>query len=140
MSTLLGDAEYKVATLSEDLGIVHDLAERRIPPAERILASYPVEEGEGDADEWSRPIDWRSVINGVLIWNSGQGRVPEGARNHRADQEEDESDPELQRQLASDLAVGGVELAEFHARSAYLRQHYKHMRLGKEELEERVQR
>jgi hypothetical protein len=140
VGALLGDAEYKVSTLSEDLGIVHDLAERGIPPAERVLASYPLGKAEGDAEEWSRPIDWRSVINGVLIWHLGKVGFPIVPETAAPTTKEDENGFEMQRQLAIDLAVGGVELAEFHTHSAYLREHYKHMRLGKEELEERVQR
>jgi len=126
---LLGDAEYKPEVLETDLDLVCVLAQREIPPAERIL---PVEAAysPGPDDEWSAPIDWRSILNGVLIWHCKQTGSPALERSPAP--RASGSDGDNRRRDFVRLAAGGIELSEFHTRASTLRRQYDHMRLDSE--------
>jgi len=140
---LLGEAEYTPEMLNGDLDLVRRLSQRGTPPAERIVAldSPPSHEERPTAGEWSRPIDWRSILNGVLIWHLTQFDPPKvGEGTGGGEVGGNGSGRAEHRRLAVKLAVGGIELSEFHIRSTYLREHYAHMRIHESELEKRVTR
>lgn len=141
---LLKGCDYQVDVFRRERPLVFELADRGVPPVERIIAVEDLSEDEPDRDAacWSEPLDWRSILNGMLLWHlrkqgfptvEGFGENPEERRKAR----ERASVRVENRELASRLAVGGIELSEFHTRAVHLREQYRQMRLD-EELEERM--
>ncbi|MEA2189738.1 MAG: hypothetical protein QOK16_4749 [Solirubrobacteraceae bacterium] len=106
-----GEVEYTPKQLAEDLPEVLRLAELGVPPCERITAF----EAPGREDEpgiWSREIDWRSVLNGVLLRFLTTHGTPSVCRNAARDRD---------RTRATRLALGAIELAEFQRQARALR-------------------
>jgi hypothetical protein len=142
---LLGDWEYRPGALRNDLPLIFELADQEVPPAERIVA---VEEPTGAAPRaegaWSTPLDWRSILNGMLLWhlkNHGFPVVTEVGEDlkARAAALEQERARFRHRETAARVAVSGIELAQFHERALHARQQFDSMRLP-DELEERMYR
>lgn len=132
---LLGDQEFEPKTLHSDLDLVVDLASQGVPPAERIVAvdSRRRDSARGDG-EWSEPLDWRSILNGTLLWHLREHGVPaveplpdeatarQAALRRRRQRAE-------HRKHAAQLAAGGIELSEFHGRAQRLNAQLGGMRL-----------
>lgn len=143
---LLRDQEYEPAVLQQDLALVFELADRGVPPSQRIIA---VEDGPpggsmGDEGEWSLPLDWRSILNGTLLWHlTTQGFPTISAEpvdaNERREQAERKRERAHHRDYAAALTVGGIELSEFHTRARHLRRQFRDLRLPRD-LEERTKR
>jgi hypothetical protein len=115
--------EYEPRLLKKDLPAIFELAHRKIPPAERlrvfddasILAGFSRQGSKGDQSlPWSEPFDWRSILNGLLLWHLYHW----GAPPPNLGQDLAEADKRAtHRALAGRLALGGVELSEFQRRA-----------------------
>jgi hypothetical protein len=132
--TLLADgaAVYDPGVFAADLEIVFAKMTVGIAPAERVLARSFEASGSGPArpwrpgreQEWSHPIDWRSVLNGGYVWylagnldaDSPVMRA-EGRRRRR------------RRREASALLQGAVELSENHTEARRLRRELRELEM-----------
>lgn len=95
-------AEFTPERLARDLPLVLSGVRRGAYPAERLSS------GRGSA--WSTPIDWRSILNGVLLAHIEQTGPPAVASDHA-----------VTRREAANLAAGGIELSELHRRALALK-------------------
>ncbi len=120
---LLARAEYSPATLQKDLPHVLRLANAGIPPAERITGFDTASSDHKDGDEWSKEIDWRSILNGVLFRYLRDWGAPEIGSDRRR--------PEARREAVR-LAMGGIELSEFQRQARAFRTQVHDLRLNKE--------
>jgi hypothetical protein len=122
---LLGRNVLSPESLEGDLQVIWPLAEQRIPPAERLLIGSTDLPGENDLGEWSRECDWRSILNGVLLWHLADGEK-------RAAAGDDLDAIAKGRKEAIALALGAIEMSEFHRRARVLEEQYSPMQLEKE--------
>ncbi len=99
-------AEYRPATLDEELPVVFEALRAGIYPAELLLH---LRDPDGS---WSRELDWRSIVNGVLLDHVTRHGLPTDIS----------SETQLRdRRQANEMALGGVELSEIHRRARALR-------------------
>lgn len=117
-STLLADDEaaYPTDRFKSDLDRVWQKLESRIPPAECVFArrapqqSAPARWTKGDV--WSKPIDWRSILNGGYVhWLHDEGK------QGFAKDFQGWRDRAQRRQDANALLRGAVELSEMHTQA-----------------------
>lgn len=118
---ILDPAGYDIGVLANDLDVVWDKLEHDIPPAERIAArnhpddSSPPSPDTVSLEDWSEPIDWRSIFNGCWAWWLA-GRPVEGVGDgtHRLAP----IDPAVRDQwIAFNAFVRGtIELGDLHER------------------------
>jgi hypothetical protein len=112
LSRLLARAEYVPHVLAEDLPHVLRLVDAGIPPAERITA-FDDDPREQEATEaWSRELDWRSILNGVLL---------RFLRVHGPPSADANPDRVEARRKAARVALGAIELSEFQRQARALR-------------------
>ena len=130
LGTLLGECEYTTEDFAADLPLVMSLAEQGVPPAERLVAFEDEDAADDGPDapgdpNWSRPIDWRSILNGMFFRylsdvgfpavTLGQDRTGGQARSEA-------------RRRAILTTVGAIELSEFHRRATLLRRQFDRVR------------
>jgi hypothetical protein len=124
--------------LKTDLPLIFELADRDIPPCERLVvfegsitpgatttgAETATAPG-GQTSAWSTPLEWRSVLNGMLLWHLRVfGRPPE---NLGADIAYFRKRSEHRRKAVA-FALAAVELSEFHTRASSLRHELRYMK------------
>lgn len=123
LSRLLAGAEYSPHTLADDLPHVLRLADAGIPPAERIMAFEDPPRQQLETEAWSREIDWRSILNGVLFrYLREYGPSTVGANRNRV----------AGRREAARVALGAIELSEFQRQARSLRNQVRDFALPEE--------
>jgi hypothetical protein len=96
------EIQFDVATFNEDLPLIERLAAAGIPPAEKL--GIATELPRDERLRWSQPIEWRSILNGVLLW-------------HKA---ANQGEPGSDRERAIKLALGAIDLSEFQREAQLL--------------------
>jgi hypothetical protein len=107
-------AKYEPAVLARDLPVVRRAIAAGIPPSERITAF----DRDAPASQWSREIDWRSILNGVLLDFLEKHGAPTATNDVRS-----------ARRQAIALARAAIELSEFQRRARSLRAQVDDLRL-----------
>jgi hypothetical protein len=122
LDAMLGDLQLNPQQLIVDAPRVFALAERGVPPAERIFAGERNPPADGT---WSEEFDWRSIINGVLLWHLDKHGPPNlGSGADRVDH----------RRRSVELAAAAIELSEFQRQARGLREQYGDMFVDSEPL------
>jgi len=124
VGVLLGPEEFTPALLRADISLIFECASMDVPPAERLVCvEDPVPGQEPARDgEWSRGIDWRSILNGLLFWHLAEVGFPPLT-------EDDAQARQQSRSKAALLCTGAIELSDFQGRASYLREQVRGMRL-----------
>jgi hypothetical protein len=110
---LLGGLALPPEELRENFSDIWRLMSRGIPPAEKIVVTredLPADRPE-DLTAWSVEYDWRLILNVARL----------GLLDSTLAQEDGE---QLTRDKAARLAMGAIEMAEFHRRARVLRKQY----------------
>jgi hypothetical protein len=86
VTLVLGEARFKSEDLSEEIELVWEKLEDRIPPAERIDARQSRTDDRQILQEvphdWSEPIRWQSILNGsYAYWLSEKPMTPQTERH-----------------------------------------------------------
>lgn len=111
---LLKDQVLEPASLREEIEWIWPLMDMDIPPAEMLtVAQLDLPDDKSRLSEWSREFDWRSILNGVLLWLLDHEKML-GSANDRA----------KARGRAVRMATGAIEMAEFQRRARKLRSQF----------------
>lgn len=105
---ILGEARYKPADFRAELPVVCRKLDKRIAPAEVIFDRDLAREAE-DSEAWSRPIDWRAIINGGYVDYLAEYPTSASAL-HREQAEEGRQ----ARERMCRLVQGSIELSQLH--------------------------
>ncbi len=104
---VIDQARYKPALFRQELPIVWSKRGKRIAPAEAIFErDVPRPTGETG---WSRPLDWRSILNGGYLYY-----LVENARSGPPQHWREAEDGEARRAAANELVRGSIELRHLH--------------------------
>ncbi len=129
----IGRGRYTRGRFQRDLPLVWDKLSQGIAPADRVKGRKPdgdaavaeddVPRAEDDQEpepesDWSQPLDWRSILNGVYL-------------DHLSQRQQPEPDPSAltvlrrrNRRSANSMARGAIELSELHRQMLSMRRQF----------------
>jgi hypothetical protein len=105
---ILGPARYDPELFRREFNVAWRKLDRRIAPAEVVFGrDLPREPSDGDA--WSRPMDWRAIVNGGYFHYLSRHTVS-AAPQHSTEA----ADRHAIRRQACSLVQGSIELSQLH--------------------------
>jgi hypothetical protein len=122
---ILGPAHYRPELFRCEFDVAWRKLERRIAPAEVIFGrDLPRQESDGDA--WSRPMDWRAIVNGGYFHYVSRHPVTAAPRHTT-----EATDRHAIRRQACSLIQGSIELSQLHRNMLDQRQQLAALEMGR---------